>query len=160
MKKRIEFPLIELILIIILLFILAIFSLPKFVDVGSEAHIKTLNSIALNLASVNRLLYSRAVIKNVHHNALQSTDVLGEKDAGAYLVYGELRAQKSDLKLFINSPLITYVKSKEQGKIHLYVNSDKDERCYITYQQAMKVTSIDGLVSIQKAGYIIKSTGC
>ncbi|WP_022941491.1 hypothetical protein [Psychromonas hadalis] len=160
MKKRIEFPLLELILIIILLFTLAIFALPKVMDVGSEARIKTLNATALNLGSVNRLLYSRAVIKNVQNNVLQSTNILGKKEAGAYLVYGELRAQQNDLQLFLESTLFEYSEAKPQGRIHLYLGSYKNEACYINYQQARKIITEDGLNHIQRARYRIKSTGC
>lgn len=160
MKKRIQFPLVELMLLIILLFILAIFALPKFLDVGSEARIKTLNATVLSLSSVNRMLYSRAVIKNVQNVALQSTDLLGEKDAGAYLVFGELRAQQSDLEQFINSGMIEYVKSNKQGQIRLYLGRYKNESCYIRYQQADKTVADDGQILVRKARYKIKNTGC
>lgn len=159
MKKRIEFPLVEVLVILILLFVLAIFALPKFMDVGTEARIKTLNMTALSLGSINRLLYSRAVIKGVQNNELQSTDILGEKDAGAYLVYGELRAQVEDLKRFADSGLIEYVPSKQPGKVRLYLDRYKNNGCYIDYQQAQKFT-IGGQVTFQRATYKVKSTGC
>lgn len=159
MKKRIEFPLVELLVVIILLFAIAIFALPKFMDVGTEARIKALNTTALNLGSVNRLLYSRAVIKGVQNKALQTTDIFGEKDAGAYLVYGELRAHPSDLKRFTDSGLIDYVATKQQGKIRLYLDHYQNDACYIDYYQAQQVIE-EGQQRIQKAHYKVKSTGC
>jgi Tfp pilus assembly protein FimT len=159
-RKRIEFPLFELMIVIILLFILAFVGLPKFMDVGSEARIKALNAIALNLSSVNRLLYSRAVIKNVQQNALQSTDILGGEDVGAYLVYGELRARQDDLKQYIGNNLIDYELEKKENNIRVYFINYKNERCYIDYSQAHQVTSADGEKLIKKARSRIKSTGC
>ncbi|PKG39196.1 hypothetical protein [Psychromonas sp. Urea-02u-13] len=160
MRKRIEFPLFELMTIIILLFLLVLVALPKFMDIGSEARIKALNAIALNLGSVNRLLYSRAVIKNVQQNTLQSTDILGGEDVGAYLVYGELRAQKEDLKQYIGNNLIDYELEKKENNIRIYFINYKNERCYIDYNQAHQVTSPDGEKVIKKAHSRIKSTGC
>ena len=159
-RKRIEFPLFELILIIILLFVLVFFGVPKFMDVGSEARIKTLNAIALNISSVNRLLYSRSVIKNVQHNNLQSTDILGKEDAGAYLVYGELRAQEEDLKQFIDNGLMTYVQGNNLHHIRLYLNNYNNERCYIDYYQAHHINALQGQGSLKRAYSRIKSTGC
>ena len=160
MKKRIEFPLAEMMLIVILLSILAFFALPKFVDVGIEACIKSLNATVLSLSSVNRMLYSRAVIKGVQNNALQSTDSLGEKDAGAYLVYGELRAKESDLKRFLEGDLVEYAATNESGVMRLYLDSFKNDACYLEYQQATQKVMPDGQVMIQKALYRVKSTGC
>ena len=160
MKKRIEFPLFELLSLIILLFVLAIFALPKFMDVGSEARIKTLNATALNLDSVNRLLYSRAVINNVQHNALQATDVLGEKDAGAHLVYGELRASIMDIRLFITSPLLGYASGVQKGKVRLYLENYRNERCYIEYYQASAENSSSVQIKIKRAYTRIQSSGC
>ena len=160
MKKRIEFPLLELTLIIMLLSMVAFVALPKWMDVGSEARIKMLNATALNISSINRLLYSRALIKNVHNSALQSSDILGEKDAGVYLVYGELRAQKIDFKKYINSALIAYAKTDKPGELRLYLENYRNEACYINYQQAYPKLNLDGKISIQKARSRIKSTGC
>lgn len=160
MKKRIEFPLVEMMLIIILLSILAFFALPKFVDVGIEARIKSLNATVLSISSLNRMLYSRAVIHGVQDNALQSTDALGEKDAGAYLVYGELRAQEKDLKHFLESDLVEYVATNEEGVIRLYLDSFKNDACYLEYHQATQKMMPDGQGAIQKARYRVKSTGC
>lgn len=160
MRKRIEFPLFELMLVVILLFFIVIFAFPKYMDVGSEARIKTLNAIALNIDAVNRLLYSRSLIKNVQRNTLQSTDVLGEKDAGAYLVYGELRSQKNDLKKFIDNELISFVQGNNLQSIRLYLSNYKNERCYIDYYQVYQVDALDKHSSIKRAYSRIKSTGC
>ena len=160
MKKRIEFPLVEFLLLLILLFVLAIFALPKFLDVGSEARIQALNATALNIGSVNRLLYSRAVINNVQNSALQSTDVLGANEAGAHLVYGELRAQQADLEQYINNILIAYEQPGTAGELRLFFDNYKSEACYITYYQASLETDLVGKSSIKKAFYRVKSTGC
>jgi Tfp pilus assembly protein FimT len=159
-KKRIEFPLFELIVVIILLFVLAVFALPKFWDVGREARIKTLNAVALNLGTVNRLLYSRAVIKNVQNMALQSTDVLGGEETGVYLVYGELRAQPSDLKKYVTSPLITFSQMTKSGEVRFFLENYKNDACYISYREASLITDSDYKPSIKRAYYRIKSTGC
>ncbi|WP_413700841.1 hypothetical protein ACLKMH_03235 [Psychromonas sp. KJ10-10] len=92
MKKRIEFPLFEMTVIGILVFVLLIFALPKYMDVGREARIKTLNAVALNIDSVNRLMYSRATIKNLQHIPLQHSDVLAGDEVSINLVYGEIVA--------------------------------------------------------------------
>ncbi|PKF60765.1 hypothetical protein CW745_12885 [Psychromonas sp. psych-6C06] len=160
MKKRIEFPLFELIVIIILLFILAVFALPKFVGVGVEARIKTLNATALNLDAVNRILYSRAVIKGLQDEPLLKTEVLGEKDAGGYLVYGELRAQEEDLKRFLEVGLYHFSVSQSPGVLRLYLDPFKNDGCYLDYIQATKLVSVSGEAKIQKAFYRIQSTGC
>lgn len=160
MKKRIQFPLFELVLILIFLFILAVFAIPKFVEVGIETRIRALHSTALNLAAVNRLLYSRALIKGVHENALQDTDVLGSKDAGAFLVYGELRAEKSDLQRFLESDLIQYYKGDSLGGIRLYLDRHKSSGCYVYYHQAVQKKRADGQISIKKAIYRVRTVGC
>jgi Tfp pilus assembly protein FimT len=159
-KKRIEFPLFELIVVIILLFVLAIFALPKFLDVGSEARIKTLNAVALNLSIVNRLLYSRAVIKNVHNVALQNSVILGGQDAHFFLVYGELRAQQIDLEKVLNSSLIKFSQTAKPGEIRFYLENYKNDACYIRYQQASINTNSDAKASIKRASYRIKSSEC
>jgi len=159
-KKRIEFPLLELMLIIILLSVLVIFSFPKFVQVGIEARIEALNTTVMNLQSVNRLLYSRALIKGFQNNSLQATEALGEKDAGAYLVYGELRANEADLKRFLESDFIEYATINKMGVIRLYLDSKKNDACYVDYQQAKQEKTLDGQMIIQKASYEIKDTGC
>ncbi|GLS90421.1 hypothetical protein GCM10007916_14880 [Psychromonas marina] len=160
MKKRIEYPLFEYVVIIILLFVVAIFALPKFIDVGIEARIKALNATVLSISSVNRMLYSRALIKGVQENALQTTDILGEKDAGAYLIYGELRAQEKDLQRFLDSDLIEYAPTNKEGVIRLYLDRFKNDACYLDYQQAAQKMMPNGRVAIQKATYRVKSTGC
>jgi len=159
-KKRIEFPLLELMLIIILLSVFVIFSFPKFVRVGVEARIEALNTTVMSLKSVNRLLYSRSLIKGVHENSLQETKTLGKKDAGAYLVYGELRAQESDLKRFLDSDFIEYSVTKTPGNIRLYLDGEKNDACYVNYQQAKQLKRLDGQTIIQKATYEIKNIGC
>lgn len=160
MRKRIEFPLFELLVIIILMLVLVVFALPKFLDVGREVRINTLNTIALNLSSVNRLLYSRAVIKNIQEVALQSTDILGGQDKGVYLVYGELRAQQSDLQHYINSPLIKYSQNHQPGEIRLYLQNYKSEACYISYYEANLTSIHDSSAVVNGAYYRIKSAGC
>jgi len=159
-KKRIEFPLLELLLLIILLFVLAVFAIPKLLDVGSEARIKALNAVALNISSVNRMLYSRAVIKSVQNTPLQGTDVLGEKEAGAHLVYGELRAQQEDLEQYIGNVLFSYETTGKAGEVRLFFDNYKSEACYIVYQQASLIANPVGQDSIQKAFSRIKSIGC
>ncbi|MCP4324613.1 MAG: hypothetical protein GY951_00715 [Psychromonas sp.] len=160
MKKRIEFPLVEFLLLIILLFVLVIFAMPKFLDVGSGARIEALNATALNISSVNRMLYSRAAIKNVQNSALQSTDVFGADEAGAYLVYGELRAQQADLELYISNVLIGYESTGRAGELRLFFENYKSEACYIIYYQPSLYTDLSGNFSIKKAFYRVKSTGC
>lgn len=160
MKKRIEFPLVELMLLIILIAAIIFFAMPRYLDIGTEARIKSLNAIALNISSVNRLLYSRSVIKNVQLQAEQSSDILGEKDAGVTLVYGELGATKKDLMPYVNSILVNYVKTDKPGAIRLYFDNYRNEACYITYQQAYPEISDDGQTHIKKARYRVKSTGC
>lgn len=160
MKKRIEFPLFELILLIIVLLTLIIFALPKWTDIGTEARIKALNATALNIGSANRLLYSRSVIKNTNKNALQDSNILGEEEAGAYLVYGELRANESDLGLFLDGDFIDYEGTKNEGEIRLYLGGYKNNRCHIIYYQAQQITDVDGQTSIKKAHSRVKSTGC
>jgi len=159
MKKRIEFPLVELMLIIMLLSVLVIFSIPKFIEVGVEARIEALHTTVMNLRSVNRLLYSRASIKGVQDSALQETGTLSEKDAGAYLVYGELRAQKKDLQRFLESDFIEYVIIDRAGTIRLYLDGEKNNACYVDYQQAKQQVA-GGRTIIQKATYEIKNIGC
>jgi len=158
-KKRIEFPLLELMLIIILLSVLVIVSFPKFIRIGIEARIEALNTTVMNLESVNRLLYSRALIKGLHENALQETKALGAKSAGAYLVYGELRAQEADLKRFLDSDFIEYSLIKAPDSIRLYLDSEKNDACYVDYQQAKQQVR-NGKKIIQKATYKIKNIGC
>lgn len=160
MKKRIEFPLLELTLIIILFSMLALVAIPKWIDIGTEARIQTLSTIAVNLSSVNRMLYGRSVVKSVHNNALQATDILGEEDAGGYLVYGELRAQADDLKMFLNNSYISYSDTNHAGEVRLYLDNYKNEACYINYQQAKKVMKPDGQLFLQQARYRINSKGC
>jgi len=159
LKKRIEFPIVELLVIIILLFVLVIFGLPKMLDVGSEARIKTLNATALNISAVNRLLYSRAVINGIQKYDLQNTDILG-KDAGVHLVYGELQANEDDLSHYIDSTLFKYSPSEKEGEIRLYFINYQNESCYITYSQAQQILTADGQASIQNATVKIKRTGC
>jgi len=159
-KKRIEYPLFEFVVIIILLFVLAIFALPKFIDVGIEARIKALNTTVLSISSVNRMLYSRALIKGVEDNELQKTDILSETDAGAYLIYGELRAQEKDLKRFLDSDFIEYAQTDKPGVIRLYLDRFKNDACYLDYQQATTKMLANGRIAIQKATYRVKSTGC
>lgn len=160
MKKRIEFPLLELTLIIILFSMLALVAIPKWMDIGTEARIQTLNTVAVNLSSVNRMLYGLSVIKSVQNNALQSTDTLGKDNTGAYLVYGELRAQADDLKLFMDNIFIDYSETNHPGEVRLYLNNYKNEACYINYQQADKVITANGQSSVQQARYRINSKGC
>lgn len=160
MKKRIEFPLFEVMVIIILLSVLAFFALPKFIGVGIEARIKSLNATVLAISSANRMLYSRALIKGVQDNALQATALLSSKDAGAYLVYGELRAEEKDLKRFLESDFIEYGRANDKGAIRLYLDSFKNEACYVEYRQAVQKVMPDGQAIIQKASYRVKSTGC
>ena len=160
MKKRIEFPLFEAMMIIILLSVMAIIALPKFVDVGIEMRIKALNGVALNISSVNRLLYSRALIKGVQGNALQATEILGEKDADAYLVYGEIRATEEDLALFLENDSIEYSKTKRKGVIRLFLDRFKSDKCYVEYQQAKQKMMSDGKTKIIGATYKVKATGC
>lgn len=160
MKKRIKFPLLELTLIIIFFSMLALVAIPKWIDIGTEARIQTLSTIAVNLNTVNRLLYSRSVVKSVQNNALQSTDILGKDDAGAYLVYGELRAQADDLNVFLENSFIDYSETNQAGEVRLYLNNYKNQDCYINYQQADKVIKSDGQFSIQQARYRINSKGC
>jgi Tfp pilus assembly protein FimT len=159
-KKRIQFPLFEVMMIVIMFSIMAILALPKFVDVGIEARIKTLNGVALNISSVNRLLYSRALIKGVQNKPLQATDILGEKDAGAYLVYGELRAQEDDLKLFLDNDVIQYSQTNKQGEIRLFLDSFENDKCYLDYYQAKEKLMPNGQTAIVKASYKIKRSGC
>lgn len=159
-KKRIEFPLFELMMIIILLGTLAIFALPKYISISVEARVQTLNATILSLSSANRLLYSRAMIKGVEVNDLQSTDILGEEEQGAYLVYGELRAQKEDLKKFLDGDLIDYSETGQPGVIRLQLRFYKSEACYIDYHQAKPIKLSNEQTVIQKASYKIKSTGC
>ena len=159
LKKRIEFPIFELLAILILLFALVIFGLPKMMDVGTEARIKTLNATALNILAINRLLYSRAIINGIQKHDLQSTDILG-KDAGAHLVYGELQAHENDLSHYIDSTLFKYSLTQKQGEIRLYFINYQNEFCYITYSQAKQTLTTNGQVSIQPATVKIKSTGC
>jgi len=159
-KNRIEFPLFETVLIIILLSVLAIIAFPKFENIGVEARIGALNATVLNLNTLNRLLYSRSVIKGIQDNALQETDIFDTESAGAYLVYGELRAEKEDLKLFLESDLIVYGKGHHLGEVRLYLDSYKNSGCYVEYRQAEKIILPDGQTSIQKATYKVKSSGC
>lgn len=160
MKKRIEFPLFELMLIIILFLVLTIFAFPKFIGVGVEARIKALNATAFSLRSVNRILYSRALIKGVHNNALQTTEMLVEKDTGSYLVYGELRAQEHDIKQFLESDLTVYVKINRSGVVRLYLDNNQNNGCYIDYQQAQQRKLQNGQSIIQKATYTVNSFDC
>lgn len=160
MKKRIQFPLFELMLILILLFVLAIFALPKFVDVGVEARISSLNTMAKNLNAINGLLYNRAMINGVQNNALQSTDVLGGNDVGAYLVFGELRAQETDLKRYLDSEYVVYDKGDSDGGIRLYLDSYKDSGCFLYYHQAILKEAGTAQAVIQKATYKVRSVGC
>ena len=140
MKKRIEFPLFELTVIGILLFVLLIFALPKFMDIGREARIKTLYTVAQNLDAVNRLMYSRAVIKHVQNIALQHSSTLGGEEV--YLVYGELRAQQSDLINVAISPLIYFEKTDQSGEIRFYLKNYKNEGCYTRYHSRCKVQQV------------------
>jgi len=159
-KKRIEFPLFELMLIIILLSVLIMFAFPKYESIGREARIRALKATVLNLEVVNRLLYSRAMIKGVHQNALQTTLVLGESDPNAYLVYGELRATGADLKRFLESDLIVYGQVDTENNIRLYLDRFKNNACYVNYQQADQKKSASGQVFIQKATYQVIANGC
>lgn len=160
MRKRIHYPLFEFMAIVIFLFLLAVFAIPKFVEVGIEARIRALHSTALNLEAVNRLLYSRAVIKGVHKNALQDTEVFGSDNAGAFLVYGELRAEKKDLQHFLDSNSIQYYKGDSLGGIRLYLDRHKSSGCYIYYHQAVRKKLENGRTSIKKAIYRVRSVGC
>lgn len=160
LKKRIEFPMVELILVLILLSVLAVFALPKMMDIGTEARIKTLNATALNISAINRLLYSRALINGIEHHAQQSTDILGEKDTGVNLVYGELRATEHDLSQYIESTLFTYSSTNKSGEVRLYFIHYHHKSCYISYRQAQKKTTIDGQTLLQNATTKITSTGC
>tara|TARA_R110001583_G_scaffold51161_2_gene159700 strand:+ start:23404 stop:23895 length:492 start_codon:yes stop_codon:yes gene_type:complete len=162
-KKRIEFPLFELTAISILLSVLLIFALPKFVDVGREARIKTLNAVAQNLDAVNRLMYSRAVIKNVQNVPLQHSAVLGGEDADVYLVYGELRAEQNDLSNIGISPLISFEKTNQSEEIRLYLKNYQNEGCYINYHQASLVDDVNTPTvspAIKKAHYDIQHVDC
>lgn len=159
-KKPTEYPLFEFVVILILLFVFAIFALPKFTDVGIEARIKALNATVLSISSVNRMLYSRALIKGVEENVLQTTDIFGDKEAGAYLIYGELRAQEEDLKRFLEGEFLEYEETSGQGVIRLYLDHFKNDACYVDYQQAIQKIMPNGQLGIQKATYRVKSTGC
>lgn len=161
MKKRIEFPLFEMTVIGILLFVLLTFALPKFVDVGREARIKTLNAVAMNIDSVNRLMYSRAIIKNLQHIALQHSDVLGGDQANVNLAYGEIAAEQSDLINVVSSTLITFEKTQQPGEIRLYLKNHRNEGCYINYQQARTLQdSNTSTPMIKKASYYIQTDDC
>lgn len=177
MKKRIEFPLFELVLILILLSVLSIVAIPRFIGVGVEARVRALNATVLNLTLVNRLLYSRALIKGVEDNALQSTAIFADNRNGdyfssaqsppppqdsieAYLVYGELRAQEADLQRYLESDLLVYGKHNRPGVIRLYLDIYENNSCYVDYQQAVLKRLADGQHLIQKATYKVKSSGC
>jgi MSHA pilin protein MshA len=162
-KKRIEFPLFELVVIGILLFVVLIVALPKFIDVSREARIKTLNAVVQNLEAVNRLMYSRAVIKNVQNVALQHSDVLGGEVINVYLVYGELRAEPVDLMNVTISPLIILEKTKQPGEVRFYLKNYQKEGCYIDYQQAYLINNLrpDSVSPIiNRAQYHVNSINC
>jgi hypothetical protein len=128
--------------------------------VGIEARIRALDATVLNLKAINRLLYSRSLIAGIHNNALQATGVLDKNDTGAYLVYGELRAQKNDLQQFLENDSIGYSKTNRSEVLRLYLNHYKTDDCYIDYQQAQKKIMLDGKFAIQRARYTVKSVGC
>ncbi|MEI6898056.1 MAG: hypothetical protein V5786_11335 [Psychromonas sp.] len=160
MEKRIEFPLFELTVIIVLLLVLVVFSFPKFIEVGIEARIRALHATVLNLKAVNRLLYSRTLIAGREKSILQDAGFLDESDDGTYLVYGELRAQKNDVRHFLESDSLAYSKTKNTEILRLYLDQYKTPDCYIDYQQATGKVMLDGKYAIQRASYTVKTTGC
>lgn len=81
MKKQKGFTLIELIVVIVVLGILAVFAAPKYLSFTKDAARSTVEGVGGSIESAMELSYSKAVIAGVENNA---TSQVG----GQFLVYG------------------------------------------------------------------------
>ena len=86
--KNRGFTLIELIIVIVILGVLAVTAAPRFIDLSSDANIATLEGMEGVIKTASQLVFSKAVIQNVHREATATVDLDGDGTGDIDTEYG------------------------------------------------------------------------
>ena len=82
------FTLIELIIVIVILGILAVTAAPRFINLSSDANVATLEGMEGVIKTAGQLVFSKAIIQNVHQQATASVDLDGDGTGDIDTEYG------------------------------------------------------------------------
>lgn len=154
------FTLIELVVVILILAILTVIALPKFINLSTDARIRTLSGLSASVKTANTLVYAKSKLPSLQVQSVSGRDDLididleGDGTFGTRLKWGYL--DNTDIEKWIS--LDDDFTIQYQGIANTYIGYDTDkngqvinDNCYFLYTQAANANT-PPLYSVQVSG--------
>ncbi|NQZ82685.1 MAG: prepilin-type N-terminal cleavage/methylation domain-containing protein [Colwellia sp.] len=159
LKKQQGFTLIELVVVIVILGVLSATALPKFIDLGSDAKIATLNGLAGTLKSAAQMTRAKLLVEG---GSLTGHATITSQGQTYVMIHGYVRGIESNAILLASNVCISstdcsttpynykimgdwdvwqiggHVPTGATGRgVRIRLPGDTSESCYVQYEEAI-----------------------
>ena len=133
-QRQRGFTLIELVMVIVILGVLAAVAIPKFVDLGKDARVATLNATRGSIGTAMAAVFTRSVLDGTEALASSSVTLSGVTIpiVYGYPAYGQGLLDAAGL----SSPLLANLTMNGVGYVNYYFNETSSTGCAIPYTNA------------------------